>query len=249
MEVAIAGGHGRVALLLGAILVERGNAVWGLIRDPAQEDDLHAVGVEPVVCDLEHEHDVHAAVRGADAVVFAAGAGPGSGAERKRTMDLGGALKLKSKPGEGVQATLWLPVAETRPVEAEVAAVQAPPHRTATILLVDDDPLIAMSTTDMLEDLGHTVIQRNSGAGALDVLRGGEGVDLLMTDYAMPGMTGIDLAGAARALRPHMPILLATGYADVPEGSRIDLPRLAKPYRQSQLRIEIDRLLEAYAPT
>lgn len=94
MEVAIAGGHGKVALLLGRILVERGNAVWGLIRDPAQEDDLHAVGIEPVVCDLEGEHDLHAAVRGADAVVFAAGAGPGSGAERKRTMDLGGALKL-----------------------------------------------------------------------------------------------------------------------------------------------------------
>jgi nucleoside-diphosphate-sugar epimerase len=94
MEVAIAGGHGKIALLLGGILVERGNAVWGLIRDPAQEDDLHAVGVEPVLCDLERDGDVHAAVRGADAVVFAAGAGPGSGAERKRTMDLGGAVKL-----------------------------------------------------------------------------------------------------------------------------------------------------------
>lgn len=94
MEVAIAGGHGKIALLLGGILVERGNAVWGLIRDPAQEDDLHAVGVEPVLCDLEGDADVHAAVRGADAVVFAAGAGPGSGAERKRTMDLGGAVKL-----------------------------------------------------------------------------------------------------------------------------------------------------------
>jgi uncharacterized protein YbjT (DUF2867 family) len=94
MEVAIAGGHGKVALLLGSILVERGDAVWGLIRDPAQEEDLHAVGVEPVVCDLEADHDLHAAVRGADAVVFAAGSGPGSGAERKRTMDLGGALKL-----------------------------------------------------------------------------------------------------------------------------------------------------------
>jgi nucleoside-diphosphate-sugar epimerase len=94
MEVAIAGGHGKIGLLLGSILVERGNAVWGLIRDPTQEDDLRDVGIEPVLCDLEAEHDVHAAVRGADAVVFAAGAGPGSGAERKRTMDLGGALKL-----------------------------------------------------------------------------------------------------------------------------------------------------------
>jgi uncharacterized protein YbjT (DUF2867 family) len=94
MEVAIAGGHGKIALLLGEILVERGHTVFGLIRSPEQEDDLHAIGVEPVICDLEGEDDVAMAVSGAEAVVFAAGAGPGSGAERKRTMDLGGALKL-----------------------------------------------------------------------------------------------------------------------------------------------------------
>jgi uncharacterized protein YbjT (DUF2867 family) len=94
MEVAIAGGHGKIALLLGAILVERGHTVFGLIRNPEQEDDLQAIGVEPVICDLESEDDVAAAVSGAEAVVFAAGAGPGSGVERKRTMDLGGALRL-----------------------------------------------------------------------------------------------------------------------------------------------------------
>lgn len=94
MEIAIAGGHGKIALLLGKLLVERGHAVFGLIRDPAQEDDLHAVGVEPVICDLEGDDDVAEALSGAEAVVFAAGAGPGSGAERKRTMDLGGAVKL-----------------------------------------------------------------------------------------------------------------------------------------------------------
>lgn len=94
MEVAIAGGHGKIALLLGEILVERGHTVFGVIRNPEQEDDLHAIGVEPVICDLEGGDDVAAAVSGAEAVVFAAGAGPGSGAERKRTMDLGGALKL-----------------------------------------------------------------------------------------------------------------------------------------------------------
>ena len=103
MEVAIAGGHGKIGLLLGRRLVERGNAVLGLIRDPAQEDDLHAVGVEPVLCDLEADHDVGEAVRGVDAVVFAAGAGPGSGAERKRTMDLGGALRLiEAARAEGI---------------------------------------------------------------------------------------------------------------------------------------------------
>ena len=94
MDVAIAGGHGRIGLLLGAMLAEHGDGVRGLIRDPAQADDLRAAGVGPAVCDLEGEDDVAAAVRGAEAVVFAAGAGPGSGAERKRTMDLDGAVKL-----------------------------------------------------------------------------------------------------------------------------------------------------------
>ncbi|MFT3862910.1 MAG: SDR family oxidoreductase [Solirubrobacterales bacterium] len=92
--IAIAGGHGKIALLLGALLTGRDDTVRGLIRNPDQADDLRAIGVEPVVCDLEGDGDVVAAVRGADAVVFAAGAGPGSGAARKSTMDLGGAVKL-----------------------------------------------------------------------------------------------------------------------------------------------------------
>jgi uncharacterized protein YbjT (DUF2867 family) len=101
MDVAIAGGHGKIGLILGRLLAERGDSVRGLIRDPGQGDDLRAVGVEPVVCDLEQAggEEVAAAVRGVDAVVFAAGAGPGSSAERKRTMDLGGAVKLIEAAG------------------------------------------------------------------------------------------------------------------------------------------------------
>lgn len=94
IEVAIAGAHGKIGLLLGKLLVEQGHTVLGLIRNPEQEDDLHAIGVEPVICDLERDDDVGAAVSGVDAVVFAAGAGPGSGAERKRTMDFEGAVML-----------------------------------------------------------------------------------------------------------------------------------------------------------
>jgi nucleoside-diphosphate-sugar epimerase len=94
MRVAVAGGHGRVARLLEELLVKRGDQAVGLIRNPAHADHLRALGAKPVLCDLEADDDVAAAISGADAVVFAAGAGPGSGAERKRTMDLGGALKL-----------------------------------------------------------------------------------------------------------------------------------------------------------
>jgi uncharacterized protein YbjT (DUF2867 family) len=92
--IAIAGGHGKIALIMGRLLVERGDTVRGLIRNPDQEGDLRAAGVEPVICDLEGDGDVAAAIRGADAVIFAAGAGPGSGDARKSTMDKGGALKL-----------------------------------------------------------------------------------------------------------------------------------------------------------
>jgi uncharacterized protein YbjT (DUF2867 family) len=96
MQVAIAGGHGKIALLLTRQLAARGDTVRSLIRNPDHGDDVRAAGGEPVVCDLEaaDEQTVTEAIRGADAVVFAAGAGPGSGSERKLTMDLGGAVKL-----------------------------------------------------------------------------------------------------------------------------------------------------------
>jgi uncharacterized protein YbjT (DUF2867 family) len=96
MDVAIAGGHGQIALRLARVLSERGDRVRSLIRNPDHADDVRAAGAEPVVCDLEHaaEAEVATAIEGADAVVFAAGAGPGSGPERKDTMDYGGAVKL-----------------------------------------------------------------------------------------------------------------------------------------------------------
>jgi uncharacterized protein YbjT (DUF2867 family) len=94
MDVVIAGGHGKIALRLEALLARAGHRARGLIRNPAHAPDLERVGAEPVLCDLEAEDDISDHVRGADAVVFAAGAGPGSGPERKRTVDLGGASKL-----------------------------------------------------------------------------------------------------------------------------------------------------------
>jgi uncharacterized protein YbjT (DUF2867 family) len=94
MDIAIAGGHGQIALQLGQLLVEDGNRVRGIIRKAEQAGDLEALGVEPVVFDLEHDDGLAAAIAGADAAVFAAGAGPGSGAERKLTMDRDGAIKL-----------------------------------------------------------------------------------------------------------------------------------------------------------
>jgi CheY-like chemotaxis protein len=163
-------------------------------------------------------------------------------------VQLDGALRLSSTPGKGTIAELFFP-STSQPVE-HVAADEDKPldngeGRTprARILLVDDDVLIAMSTVDMLEDLGHEVIEANSAAGALEALKDNGKVDLLITDFAMPGMNGAQLAEAAQKLAPGLPVLLATGYAEVPKEVEINLPRLGKPYSQAQLAREIGRLL------
>jgi uncharacterized protein YbjT (DUF2867 family) len=92
--IVIAGGHGQIALRLARVLTTRGDGVRSLIRNPGHEAGVHATGAEPVLADMEKLADLAEFVEGADAVVFAAGAGPGSGAERKRTVDLGAAVKL-----------------------------------------------------------------------------------------------------------------------------------------------------------
>jgi PAS domain S-box-containing protein len=158
-------------------------------------------------------------------------------------VQLGGRLELSSSVGKGTTASLWLPVAD----RAAPAEVEREPYvasaRSATILVVDDDPLVARGTVDMLEDLGHTVFEANSARRALEILDQGQEFDLMMTDQAMPGMTGAELAEIVKQRRPHLPILLATGYADLPTGQGRTLPRLSKPYLQSQLQEHVDRLL------
>jgi uncharacterized protein YbjT (DUF2867 family) len=94
MDIFVAGGHGQIARRLLKLLADRGDTARGLIRKPEHAADLEAVGAVPVVGDLETDGTLDRYVKGADAVVFAAGAGPGSGPARKRTVDLGGAVKL-----------------------------------------------------------------------------------------------------------------------------------------------------------
>ncbi len=94
MEIVIIGGHGKIAMHLHRILKEKGHTVKGLIRKEEQADDLRKAGAEPVIADIEKEEDISKYVGEADAVVFAAGAGPGSGKERKWSVDRDGAIKL-----------------------------------------------------------------------------------------------------------------------------------------------------------
>jgi signal transduction histidine kinase/CheY-like chemotaxis protein len=160
-------------------------------------------------------------------------------------LQLKGALRLHSDKGCGTRAELWLPVANGK-AAAAVADIETGADmskRSLKLLFVDDDFLISLSTAALLEDLGHEVVKASSGAAALEVLQSDKPVDLLITDYAMPGMTGVQLAEAARKLRPDLPILLATGYADLPTRTKLDLPRLSKPYQQRQLAERITSLV------
>lgn len=115
------------------------------------------------------------------------------------------------------------------------------------ILVVDDEPLITMSTADMLIDLGHEVIEAHSAEEALDVLRRGEEIDLLLTDYAMPKMNGAQLATAANEIHPGLMILLATGYSDVPTLSETGVRVINKPYLQNELSSEINKFKKSPA--
>jgi CheY-like chemotaxis protein len=159
----------------------------------------------------------------------------------------GGVFRLESQVGVGTTAELWLPAANSAPELVARSQVSQSVTSPATILLVDDDALIAASTSAMLEDLGHHVVEAHCGREALAILDDGLHPDIVITDHAMPGMTGIDLAVHLRLRNPNLPILLTTGYAEVRGDLDIEFPRLGKPYTQEQLSSEIARLLPAHA--
>jgi len=125
-------------------------------------------------------------------------------------------------------------------IEAPAEPSEAP-RRMGTALLVDDEELVRMSTSDMLNDLGYTVIEAASGEEAMRLMDTGERFDLLVTDHLMPGITGTDLARVVRTARPGVPVLLVSGYAER-EGIEADLPRLTKPFRKDDLASSLAQL-------
>jgi signal transduction histidine kinase/ActR/RegA family two-component response regulator len=151
----------------------------------------------------------------------------------------GGRLLLTSAPGQGTTAEIWLPVAAQAPAAPELvkpALIDAiPPSRSLHILVVDDDVLVLQNTSAMLEDLGHTVVEAGSAQEALAHLNRLRTVDLMITDQAMPGTTGLQLVDAVKARWPNLPIILATGYADLPSDLDSTVVRLSKPFRQHEL--------------
>lgn len=174
------------------------------------------------------------------------GPGRGSGLGLSMVQGLaqqsGGGLALSSRPGAGTLAEIWLPRALRAPQAAQPSAAAEPPQPPRCVLVVDDDPLVIAGTALMLEELGHRPLTARSADEALAVLAGEAGIDLVLTDYAMPGMTGVELAEQLRRDRPGLKVALATGYADLPAAATAWLPRLNKPYGLPELAVLVARL-------
>lgn len=162
---------------------------------------------------------------------------------------LGGTFALVSQIGAGTRATLWLPAAATasedyvESVDEDAEVIDQ--SLGLKILAVDDDPLILMNTAALIEDLGHAPIEASSGHEAVAALEANHDIDLLITDQAMPGMTGTQLVEKVNVIRPKLPIILATGYGEVPPGFAKSIVKLNKPFSQADLRKAIDRAVSA----
>ncbi|HEX4150673.1 MAG TPA: response regulator, partial [Steroidobacteraceae bacterium] len=161
----------------------------------------------------------------------------------------GGRLRLDSAPGAGTTVHLWLPRAQV--VEQSVRNVErlnlAPaPHQPCRVLLVDDDLLVLTGTAALIEDLGHTTIEAHSAAEALATLGAGAEIDVVITDYAMPGMTGLQLAQTIQERYPGLPIILATGYAELPaDPAKYRVSKIAKPCTQDEIGNAIQAALSS----
>jgi len=155
----------------------------------------------------------------------------------------GGRFELKSQKGRGTSAELWLPCAPTPAAKPNPVAPSAPEPspKSRIVLLVDNDPLVLNSAAAMLEDLGHRVFSATSAEQALSLLAEHPEVEMLITDHAMPNMTGAELVQVVRKQSAALPILLATGYAEVLADIPPDVGQLRKPFTQGELEQTINR--------
>jgi PAS domain S-box-containing protein len=201
------------------------------------------------VTDTGHGMDAATLSRATEPFFTTKGIGKGTGLGLSMVDGLaaqsGGRLAVHSEVGVGTRIEIWLPVATDDVARArEPAITPVDALRSAAkpmiVLAVDDDDLVLMNVSAMLEDLGHRVIDVGSGVKALEVIDAGTPIDLVISDQAMPGMTGVQLLKAIRERRPDLPVILATGFAELPSGADRGVRRLAKPFTQRELAEAVD---------
>jgi len=234
----------------GVVVIDAGEATVAT-ADPGGLSPGAYVWV--AVTDTGEGMDAETVARAAEPFFTTKGIGKGTGLGLSMVHGLvsqsGGGLRIHSRKGEGTRIELWLPaaigLAPGAPAPAAESSAGTAEDRPLSILAVDDDGLVLMNTVAMLEDMGHRVFEAVLGAEALEILRREGDIELVITDHAMPRMTGSQLAEVIRGEWPGLPMILATGYAELPPGGDNSLPKLAKPFGERELAKAIAALVEA----
>jgi PAS domain S-box-containing protein len=229
----------------GPIVVDAREAIINL---PAEPGIKHGRYVCLSVTDSGEGMDEATLRKAAEPFFTTKGIGKGTGLGLPMAKGLaeqsGGHFRLISTKGQGTRAELWLPVADDAPavVDATSDGVdQRRKRRALTVLAVDDDVLVLMNTVFMLEELGHTVLEASSGAKALEILRSVQQVDVVVTDQAMPGMTGLELGRVIHDEWPGTRLVLATGYGELPANPTVTFAKLSKPFLERDLASAIEQ--------
>ncbi|WP_162864311.1 ATP-binding protein, partial [Pseudomonas viridiflava] len=176
------------------------------------------------------------------------GTGLGLSMVQGLALQSGGEFDIRSQPGQGTEVTLWLPVASSPVMQAESRALETPPLKGSVhVLLVDDEDLVRDSTAHLLQDLGYQVTEAPSAAVALDLFDAGLRPDVLVTDYVMADITGVQLARQIRQRINDLPILIITGYTNAKPVPTDDFEVLAKPFRRQDIASRLANLVQGSA--
>jgi PAS domain S-box-containing protein len=222
-----------------------GGTILLTIDQPPAEDGEEYVRLS--VIDQGEGMDAETLARATEPFFTTKGIGKGTGLGLPMVQGMaeqcGGRFVIDSEPGKGTSAQIWLkPTAKAVPVSTDDTPLGTPATtRNLRVLAVDDDVTVLLNTVTLLEDMGHSVTEAHSGSEALGALEQAK-FDVLLTDYAMPGMNGADLVQRARAIQPDIAAAVITGYAELPDGFQIAAPRLGKPFSDSELAAMIARL-------
>ena len=159
----------------------------------------------------------------------------------------GGAARIDSQPGRGTSVNLYLPTTRALPVAAQEAPRAARRGAGERVLVVEDDASVRMLVREVLQELHYEAIEIGEPAAALPILESAERIDLMISDIGMPGINGRDLANAARAHRPDLPILFITGYAEqaTQRGTFLGpgMSMITKPFSLQALAAKVDELI------